>query len=254
MEAFVKSEIRDGIATVTFFHPQSNSLPGDILRKLADEIEAAGKNPSAKVIILKSEGDKAFCAGASFDELMSIRNFEEGKKFFSGFALVINAIRKAPKFVIARVHGKAVGGGVGLASAADYTFAVKDASCRLSELALGIGPFVVGPAVERKVGSSAFTALTINPTEWKSADWAREKGLYADIFPTVQELDKAVNDLAEKLSQSSPEAMAQLKKVMWEGTENWDKLLIERAEMSGRLVLSDFTKDYIKKFKTGVKK
>ena len=254
MEAFVKSETSNGIATVTFFHPQSNSLPGDILRKLADEIEAAGKNPSAKVIILKSEGDKAFCAGASFDELMSIRNFEEGKKFFSGFALVINAIRKAPKFVIARVHGKAVGGGVGLASAADYTFAVKDASCRLSELALGIGPFVVGPAVERKVGSSAFTALTINPTEWKSADWAREKGLYADIFPTVQELDKAVNDLAEKLSQSSPEAMAQLKKVMWEGTENWDKLLIERAEMSGRLVLSDFTKDYIKKFKTGVKK
>ena len=250
----VSSKIENGIATVTFFHPQSNSLPGEILRKLADELTSAGNNPAAKVIILKSDGDKAFCAGASFDELMAIKNFDEGKKFFSGFALVINAIRKAPKFVIGRVHGKAVGGGVGLASAADYTFAVKDASVRLSELALGIGPFVVGPAVERKVGSAAFTALTINPTEWKTADWAREKGLYAEIFPTVAEMDKALNALAEKLSQSSPEAMTQLKKVMWEGTENWDTLLIERAEMSGRLVLSEFTKKYIEKFKSGTKK
>lgn len=245
----VECKIEKGIATVSFFHPQSNSLPGAILRQLAGEVELAGNNPEVNVIILKSEGDKAFCAGASFDELISIKNFEEGKKFFSGFSFVINAIRKAPKFVIVRVHGKAVGGGVGLASAGDYTLAVKDASVRLSELALGIGPFVVGPAVERKVGTSAFTALTINPTEWKSADWAREKGLYADIFPTAQELDRAVNSLAEKLSQSSPEAMAQLKKVMWEGTENWDTLLAERAEMSGRLVLSDFTKNYIEKFK-----
>ncbi len=249
MEAFVKSRIKNGIATVTFFHPQSNSLPGDILGKLASEITSAGTNPGVKVIILQSEGDKAFCAGASFDELIAIKNFEEGKKFFSGFSFVINAIRKAPKFVIARVHGKAVGGGVGLAGAADYTLAVKDASIRLSELALGIGPFVVGPAVERKVGTAAFTALTINPAEWKTAEWAREKGLYAAVFPTVAELDKAVNELAAKLAQSSPEAMAQLKKVMWEGTENWDQLLIERAEMSGRLVLSDFTKNYIEKFK-----
>ena len=250
----VTSKTESGITTVSFFHPQSNSLPGAILRKLAEEIAAAGNNSQAKVIILKSEGEKSFCAGASFDELISIKNFEEGKKFFSGFALVINAIRKVPKFVIARVHGKAVGGGVGLAGAADYTLAVKDASVRLSELALGIGPFVVGPAVERKVGASVFTALTINPSEWKSADWAREKGLYADIFPTVPELDKAVHSLAEKLSQSSPEAMAQLKKVIWEGTENWDTLLIERAEMSGRLVLSEFTKNYIEKFKAGTKK
>jgi methylglutaconyl-CoA hydratase len=252
MEAFVKTEINNGVATITFFHPQSNSLPGEILRKLADEITIAGNNPQAKVIVLKSEGEKAFCAGASFDELISIKNFEEGKKFFSGFSLVINAIRKAPKFVIARVHGKAVGGGVGLASAADYTFAVKAASIRLSELALGIGPFVVGPAVERKIGTAAFTALTINPTEWKDADWAREKGLYAEVFPTLEEMDKAIESLVEKLSKSSPDAMAQLKKVMWEGTENWDILLVERAEMSGRLVLSDFTKKYIEKFKAGV--
>ena len=256
----VNSKIENGIATVTFFHPQSNSLPGTILRKLADEITLVGNNSEVKVIILKSENPPSggrgatFCAGASFDELMTIKNLEEGKKFFSGFSFVINAIRKVPQFVIARVHGKAVGGGVGLASAADYTLAVKDASVRLSELALGIGTFVVGPAVERKVGTAAFTALTINPAEWKSAEWAREKGLYADIFPTVQELDKAVSELAQKLSQSSPKAMAQLKKVMWKGTENWDTLLIERAEMSGQLVLSDFTRNYIEKFKAKEKK
>lgn len=245
----VTSSTSNGIARITFFHPQSNSLPGAVLRQLAEAVVKAGQDPAAKVIVLQSEGEKAFCGGASFDELVAIKDFEEGKKFFSGFSLVINAMRKAPKFVIARVHGKAVGGGVGLASAADYTFAVKDAACRLSELALGIGPFVVGPAVERKVGTAAFTAMTINPTEWKSADWAREKGLYAELFDTVAEMDKAIEGLAGKLAQSSPEAMAQLKKVMWEGTENWDTLLIERAEMSGRLVLSDFTKNYIEKFK-----
>ncbi len=253
MEPFVTSTVDNGIATVTFFHPQSNSLPGTILRKIADEITSAGNNSEVKVIILKSEGDKTFCAGASFDELIAIKNFEEGKRFFSGFASVINAIRRAPQFVIARVHGKAVGGGVGLAAAADYTLAVKDASIRLSELALGIGPFVVGPAVERKIGTSAFTALTINPTEWKSAEWAREKGLYADIFSTVDEMDAAILALAEKLSQSSSDAMEQLKKVMWKGTENWNALLIERAEMSGRLVLSEFTRNYIQKFKKAAK-
>lgn len=249
MEGKAETKIQNGIATITFFHPQGNSLPGALLRKMADEITAAGKNNDVKVIVLRSEGEKAFCGGASFDELLSIKHFEEGKKFFSGFALVINAIRKTSKFVIARVQGKAVGGGVGLTAAADYTLAVESASIRLSELALGIGPFVVGPAVERKVGTSAFTALTINPTEWKDARWAREKGLYADIFPTIDELDKAVNALAEKLSQSNPEAMALLKKTMWTGTENWDTLLTERAEMSGKLVLSKFTKRAIDNFK-----
>lgn len=245
----VKSSIENGIGTVTFFHPQSNSLPGDLLRALAAEITKVGEDPAAKVMVLKSEGEKAFCAGASFDELIAINDIETGKKFFSGFAGVINAMRKAPKFVIARVHGKAVGGGVGLASAADYTLAVDTAAIKLSELAVGIGPFVVGPAVERKMGASAFCQLTINAGEWHSAQYAKEKGLYADIFSTTDHLDAAVSKLAATLSKSSPDAMAQLKKVMWEGTQHWDTLLIERALMSGTLVLSDFTKNFIAGFK-----
>lgn len=246
---YVKSSIENGIGTVTFFHPQSNSLPGEILRALAAEITKVGENPEAKVIVLKSDGDKAFCAGASFDELMAINDIEVGKKFFSGFAGVINAMRKAPKFVIARVHGKAVGGGVGLASAADYTLAVDSAAIKLSELAVGIGPFVVGPAVERKMGTSAFCQLTINAAEWHSAQYGREKGIYADIFKTNEELDAAVLKLAQTLAKSSPDAMKQLKKIMWEGTEHWDTLLLERAMMSGTLVLSDFTKNFIAGFK-----
>jgi methylglutaconyl-CoA hydratase len=250
MEAFVKSEIKNGIGTVTFFHPQSNSMPGTQLRNLAIEIEKLGKDDQAKVIVLKSEGDKAFCAGASFDELIAIKDLDTGKKFFSGFALVINAMRKAPKFVIARVQGKAVGGGVGIASSADYTFATEAASIKLSELAVGIGPFVVGPAVARKVGSSAFTQLTINATEWQSAQWAKEKGLYAELFGSNEEMDKGIETLAAKLASSNPQAMSMLKKVMWEGTENWDELLIQRAGMSGELVLSEFTINAITKFKT----
>jgi len=249
MDAFVKSEIHGGIGTITFFHPQSNSMPGEQLRNLAAEVEKLGKDNSAKVIVLQSHGEKAFCAGASFDELIAIKDLETGIKFFSGFAAVINAMRKAPKFVIARVQGKAVGGGVGIASAADYTFAVDSASVKLSELAVGIGPFVVGPAVERKVGTSAFCQLTINATTWQTAQWAKEKGLYAELFTNVPDMDKAIHTLASTLSASNPEAMAMLKKVMWEGTENWDNLLIERAGMSGKLVLSEFTINAINIFK-----
>lgn len=245
----VKTEIANGIARISFFHPQSNSLPGQLLRKLAEEITAAGSNSQAKVIVLQSEGDKSFCAGASFDELISIKDFETGKTFFSGFAAVINAIRTAPKFVVARVQGKAVGGGVGIAAAADYTIATEASLVKLSELAVGIGPFVVGPAVERKIGTSAFTNLAINATEWRDAHWAKQHGLYTDIYPTIGELDEATNALALRLAASNPEAMLMLKKIFWQGTDHWDTLLIERAEMSGKLVLSEFTVNAISKFK-----
>lgn len=239
----------NGIATVEFGHPMSNSLPGKILQKLADTITELGNDPSVKVIILTSGGEKAFCAGASFDELISIKDFETGKKFFSGFANVINACRKAPKFIIGRVHGKAVGGGVGMASAVDYCMATRYADVKLSELAVGIGPFVVGPAVERKMGTSAMSELAINATEWRTAEWAKEKGLYTDVFDEVSELDEAISKLARTLSKSNPEAMSMLKTVFWQGTEHWDTLLAERAAMSGKLVLSDFTVNAINQFK-----
>jgi methylglutaconyl-CoA hydratase len=239
----------NGIGTIEFGHPLSNSLPGKILQKLADTVTELGQNEEVKVIILRSSGDKAFCAGASFDELISIKDLETGKAFFSGFAKVINACRKAPKFIIGRVHGKAVGGGVGLASAVDYCFATENADVKLSELAVGIGPFVVGPAVERKIGLSAMSELAINATEWRNAEWARKKGLYVDTFETDEEMDHEINKLADRLAGSSPEAMSELKKVFWKGTENWDELLVERAGISGRLVLSDFTINAINSFK-----
>jgi methylglutaconyl-CoA hydratase len=238
-----------GISTIEFGHPMSNSLPGKILRLLSETITAAGKNDSVKVIILRSSGNKAFCAGASFDELISIDSLEKGKVFFSGFAQVINACRTCPKFILGRVQGKAVGGGVGLASSVDYCFATLSADVKLSELAVGIGPFVVGPAVERKIGLSAMSQLAINATEWRSAEWAMKNGLYTDIFETEEELDNELNRLALRLAKSSPEAMSELKRVFWQGTENWDHLLSERAGISGRLVLSDFTINAINAFK-----
>lgn len=249
-QGFVKSEIINGVGIITFFHPQSNSLPATLLTKLASEVTRLGCNSAVKVILLQSEGLKVFCSGASFDELILIKDIESGKRFFSGFANVINAMRNAPKFVIVRVQGKAVGGGVGIAAAADYTFATEGSSVKLSELAVGIGPFVVGPAVARKVGSSAFCQLTINATEWQSSNWALQKGLYSDVFATSELMDASIAALTDKLAASNTEAMAMLKKTMWEGTESWDTLLTERAEMSGKLVLSDFTINAINKFKT----
>jgi methylglutaconyl-CoA hydratase len=249
----VITKTEKGIGTVSFYHPQSNSLPGELLRELAASITSAGNDPGIKVIILKSEGEKTFCAGASFDELASIENMEKGKYFFSGFADVINAMRKAPKFILCRVQGKVVGGGVGLACAADYCFALNTASVKLSELAVGIGPFVVGPAVERKTGSAAFSALAINATSWQTAAWACEKGMFAAIYEDIAALDHATSELAAKLAASNPDAMKQLKTIFWKGTEHWDTLLTERAEMSGQLVLSDFTRQAIAKFKTGAR-
>jgi len=249
-QGHVKTEINEkGIATIEFGHPLSNSLPGKILSKLAKTITDTGAKSDVKVIILKSAGDRAFCAGASFDELISINDYDTGKVFFSGFANVINACRKCPKLIIGRVQGKAVGGGVGVASAVDYCLATKHAAVKLSELAIGIGPFVVGPAVERKVGMSAMSQLTINATEWRSADWAREKGLYAEVFENAEELDAGVEALADNLAASNPEAMRLLKETFWNGTENWDNLLKVRAKLSGELVLSDFTKNAINAFK-----
>ena len=239
----------NGIATVEFGHPLSNSLPGKILQKLAETIDSLGSNDHVKVIILKSAGERAFCAGASFDELISIKDLETGKVFFSGFANVINVCRKCPKLIIGRVQGKAVGGGVGVASAVDYCFATKFADVKLSELAVGIGPFVVGPAVERKLGTSAMSQLAINATEWRSAQWAKDNGLYAETFENVEEMDKGIAGLAGRLANSNPEAMRLLKQVFWQGTEHWDDLLAERAAMSGELVLSDFTVNAINAFK-----
>lgn len=247
-QGHVLSTYTNHITTITFYHPAQNSLPGYLLAELAVKISVAGADPDTILIVLKSEGEKTFCAGASFTELASIEDFPTGKKFFMGFAGVINAIRKCPKIVIGRVHGKAVGGGVGLAAACDYCMASKYASVRLSELAVGIGPFVIGPAVERKVGLSAFSQMALNATEWQTADWAKQKGLFTESFESVQQLDAYIEHFTADLIKKSPEALMMLKKVFWEGTDHWDELLEKRAEMSGQLILSDFAKNAISSF------
>lgn len=249
-EGYVHSETHHGVTSIEFFHPQSNSLPGKILERLTQEIHSAGTHDDSKVIVLKSAGDKTFCAGASFDELISLKSEKEGLSFFSGFANVINAMRKCNKLIIARIQGKCVGGGVGLAAAADYAIATNKADIKLSELAVGIGPFVVGPAVERKIGTAAFSALTMDATQWRNSDWAKKKGLFAEVHENMENMDESVYRLAHTLARSNPLAMMELKKIFWKGTENWDLLLKERAAISGRLILSPFSKNAIEKFKT----
>lgn len=236
----VSVHIADGIGTVEFFHPKGNSLPGALLRQLAAEITALGAHPDARVIVLRSGGSGPFCAGASFDEFSSITSAEQGADFFSGFSRVILAMIRAPKFVVTRVHGKAAGGAVGLISASDYAIATTNASARLSELAVGIGPFVVGTVVERRIGRGPFAAMSVD-ADWRDAAWGERHGLYARLEPTVEALDEAVSGLATTLAASNPEAMAELKRVFWDGTDAWEPLLAERAAMSGRMVLSDFT-------------
>lgn len=240
--------IRNKIATIEFGHPASNSFPSELLDRLTKDLQEISKNDNVAVIILKSEGERAFCAGASFDELVAISNLEEGEQFFSGFANVINAMRTCGKLIIGRIQGKTVGGGVGLAAACDYVLATEGASIKLSELTIGIGPFVIEPAVTRKIGLAATSALTLDATSWKTAYWAKEKGLYTKVFESISELDEEVELLANKLASYNPQALSELKKVLWKDTENWDTLLKDRAKISGELVLSDFTKNALSKF------
>jgi len=248
-EAYVKHDIKYQIATIEFFHPAHNSLPSNILAKLAETITKMGKDKDVLVIVIKSGGDRTFCAGASFKELIAIEDEQTGEKFFSGFANVINAMRKCPKFIIGRVQGKTVGGGVGLASAMDYCMATKYASIKLSELNIGIGPFVVGPAVQRKLGVSGMSQIAIDANSFYSPEWAMQKGLFTKVFETTEELDEAVTEMAKNLCQYNPEAVQHMKQMFWRGTEDWDDLLAERAKISGKLVLSTFTKEKLKRFK-----
>ncbi|KAB5490686.1 enoyl-CoA hydratase/isomerase family protein [Flagellimonas hadalis] len=243
------TKIENRVATIEFGHPASNSFVSELLDRLTKEFNKLAMNSEVSVIVLKSEGDRAFCAGASFDELVAISNLEEGKQFFSGFANVINAMRNCPKPIIGRVQGKTVGGGVGLAAACDYVHATVEAAIKLSEISIGIGPFVIAPAVERKMGKAALAELSLYPTEWKNAYWAKEKGLFAKVYDSIPEMDKELDIHLQKLATYNPEALSQMKKVLWEGTEHWSKLLLERAEASGKLALSPNTKQALEKFK-----
>jgi methylglutaconyl-CoA hydratase len=246
-QPYVRSETHQQITTIEFYHPQGNSLPSKLLRELANEIHKAGIDFNTRVIVLRSAGEKAFCGGASFDELVAVKSKEEGTKFFSGFGQVINAMRKCPRMIIARVQGKCVGGGVGIVAAADYAIALEGAEVKLSELSLGFGPFVIAPAVQRKIGMGAFSALSIDATMWRKAEWALRKGLFSELHHSIAEVNEAVSRLAFTLSHSSTDAMAELKEVLWKGTEDWDRLLQERAEISGRLAMTEFSKAEIAK-------
>ncbi len=248
-KAYVKSSVQHGLCSIEFFHPQSNSLPGALLQELAAAIRDAGKNTDCRLILLRSQGQKAFCAGASFDELSQLKNEQEGLQFFSGFAEVINAMRTCGKIIVGRIHGKCVGGGVGLAAAVDYALATEEAAVKLSELAVGIGPFVVGPAVELKIGLSAFSQLALDATGWRSANWAHERGLFAELYADTIGLDEGINRLVTQLLNSSEEALRALKIVFWKNTEHWDELLIERAAISGKLILSEASRKAIESFK-----
>ncbi len=248
-QPYVRSETRKGVTTIEFHHPRGNSLPASLLEQLTQRIHSAGNDEDSAVIVLRSYGNSAFCAGASFDELVAIQNQQEGLEFFSGFAHLINAMRKIPKLIIARVHNKCIGGGVGIAAAADYAIATDNVEIRLSELALGIGPFVVGPVVERKIGAAAFAHLAIDANMGRNAEWCKRKGLFAETHPSAEDMDESIARLAQSLSHANPEAVAEMKKILWKGTENWDQLLIERAAISGRLILSRHSREAIEKFK-----
>jgi len=249
-EGTVSTQVADGIGLIEFHHPKGNSLPGALLRALAAAVKAMGEDPAVRVIGLRSAGVGPFCAGASFDELVAISDATQGQEFFSGFSRVILAMIRAPKLVVTRVQGRAAGGAVGLIAASDYALASTKGWTKLSELAVGIGPFVVGPVIERKIGLAAYSQMAVD-ADWRDAAWSETAGLYARVLESEVLLEEAFTAQLRTLAASNPEAMALMKQVFWQGTERWESLLAERAAMSGRLVLSEFTRGAIAKFKAG---
>lgn len=248
MTDFVRAELKNSVAEITFGTSKSNSLPGAILEKLAKTILEEGGKKEVKAILLKSEGEKAFCAGASFDELLEIAELETSKKFFGGFAKVLNAMRNCGKIVVVRVQGKTTGGGVGIACGADYCFATKHSALALTELNLGIGPFVIGPYVERKIGKSQFAAMAID-ADFRSATWAEQHNIYHSVSDSIQEMDEKLDEFLLTLAGRSADALALIKKVSWEGTDHFYDLMPARIHMSASLILEDYAKENICKIK-----
>ena len=246
---FVKHTVLNGIATISFFHPEQNSLPTIVLRSLIKTINLLSNDSGILVIILKSDGRGTFCAGANFTEMLEINDSISGYKYFNGFADLINTMRLCPKLIIVRVQGKSVGGGVGLLAAGDYCMATKDAAIKLSDFNIGIGPFVIEPAIERKIGRSNMAQLTIDATSFYSPAWALDKSLYNAVYDDIKSLDIAVQDFAVKISNFNPIAVTKMKEIFWKGTEDWGLLLSERAYLSGKFVLSPYTKKALKLFK-----
>lgn len=249
---FVQHTFNNNISEITFGHSKSNSLPGEILERLAETILEAGKSSDTKAILLKSDGEKAFCAGASFDELLTIEDLETSQNFFGGFAKVLNAMRNCGKLVIVRVQGKTTGGGVGIACAADYCFATESAAMALTEINLGIGPFVIGPYVERKIGKSAYSAMSVD-ADFRSAEWCKNHDVYHSVSETIEEMDEKLQEFLGKLSERNSDALALIKKVSWEGTEHFDELMPERIHMSASLILEDSAKKNIASIKERLK-
>lgn len=244
----VTTNVRDGVGTVEFSHPKGNSLPARLLNDLASAIRTLGADDAARVIVLRSAGSGTFCAGASFDEFTAVADAAQGKEFFSGFARVIAAMVRAPKFVLARVQGRAAGGAIGLICASDYSIAVRSAQVKLSELQVGIGPFVVGVVIERKLGLAPFQSLAVH-ADWHDAAWCERHGVYSAVVEDEAALDAAIDAHAKRLAASNPEAMREMKRIFWRGTDDWEALMGERAAMSGRMVLSAFTRDALARFR-----
>lgn len=248
LEGTVQASVADGVGTVEFSHPKGNSLPAKLLDDLAGAITKLGNDAAARVIVLRSAGTGAFCAGASFDEFVTLADAEAGKRFFSGFSRVVLAMVRAPKFVLTRVHGRAAGGALGVIAASDYSIALRTASVKLSELQVGIGPFVVGVVIERKLGLAPFQSLAVH-ADWHDADWCERHGLYSALVDDEAALDVAVEAHAKRLASSNPDAMAEMKRIFWHDIGDWEERMNERAAMSGRMVFSNFTHAALTKFR-----
>lgn len=238
----VSIHVKDKIGIITFGHPKGNSLPGKLLKKIADKLNAFSADEDVDAIFIQSEGEKAFCAGASFEELLKVKTFEDGKRFFSGFADVIIAQLNSPKIIVTRVHGKVVGGGVGIVAASDYVLANKQAGLRLSELELGIGPFVIGPALERKIGKAHYATLAFG-TKWMNAQWGQDCGLYNELFPNINELDIGVKNYIKKLRGFNPKAVSELKKTLID--KSFEKTIREQVALTAKFCCEEFTQEKI---------
>lgn len=247
------SRISKGIATIEFGHPKANSLTSALLEGLMQEFNSLSENDKVSLILLKSKGEGAFCAGASFDELLQIDNLTDATHFFNGFANVFLAMRNCKKPIVGQIQGKATGGGVGLIAACDYTLATENAWIRLPELAIGIAPFVIAPVLIRKIGTTALNEMYMTPNLWKESHWAQRYNLYTQVLKNIKELNEQTAHFTENLAKINSNVLAEMKQITWKNTENWSEELHKNATLSAKFLLSEETKSILMNFKNSKK-
>lgn len=207
-------ELRDEVLTVTLDRPDVHNAFNDELIHEAIDLFSNIDPGAARVLVLRGSG-KNFCAGADLNWMSRMVSYtrDENIRDSSLLAKMFALMNDCPVPVVGRIHGAAIGGGVGLVAVCDVAIASSDTKFGLSEVKLGILPAVISPYVIAKIGETHARALFLTGERFE-AERAMRIGLVHRVVDSVAELDAAVYETVTQLKTSGPEAVRECKKLI----------------------------------------